>query len=164
MEPAAPKKRIVDKGGQPFHLGLCPPSDASFLLDMYQAFTPKKLHQGLPPEKPEALSDWIEGLMKMADNFTVWENERVVGHSALISDPARRDAEFIIFVLEPFRGRGLGSELTHAAIEAARDMDLVVIWLTVEAHNFRAIRLYRKYGFLFADDGGWERIMTLKLV
>ncbi len=42
-------------------------------------------------------------------------------------------------------------------------MGLKSIWLTVEALNFRAIKLYKKMGFEFADSGERERTMILEL-
>jgi RimJ/RimL family protein N-acetyltransferase len=57
----------------------------------------------------------------------------------------------------------LGTELTAVAVQKARELGLKRLWLTVEAFNFRAIRVYRKVGFQFCDEGERERTMVLGL-
>ncbi|MEW5722905.1 MAG: GNAT family N-acetyltransferase [Thermodesulfobacteriota bacterium] len=163
MDAPGGRQSFQDKTGALFELGPCRPGEDKCLQDMYEVFTPKKVGQGLPPEDSAVCRTWVESLLGRAENFLVWDGDQVVGHSAFIPDHDRRDAEYIIFVLDPFRSRGLGSRLTAAAVEKARRLGLTRLWLTVEAHNFRAIRLYRKYGFVFRDQGGWERIMMLEL-
>jgi ribosomal protein S18 acetylase RimI-like enzyme len=86
-----------------------------------------------------------------------------VGHAALVPEIGRVDAEYIIFVDQPYRNRGLGSSLTVFAVDYARQKGLESIWLRVESYNFRAIKVYRKAGFRFLDEGERERTMTLNL-
>jgi ribosomal protein S18 acetylase RimI-like enzyme len=60
----------------------------------------------------------------------------------------------------------VGKALTLAAIERARALDLDNVWLTVDAYNFRAIRLYQKVGFRSCEgyDATTERMMMLHLI
>lgn len=153
----------VDKLGVLFEIG--EGSDESFepLIEMYDSFSRTDLTQGLPPSDKKARDRWIAMLLNSAKNFLAWCDETVIGHSSLIPDMRRRDAEFIIFVSQPFRGRGVGSELTVLALEKAKELEIQKVWLTVEFVNFRAIGLYRKTGFQFVDQSDRERIMVMEL-
>jgi RimJ/RimL family protein N-acetyltransferase len=102
---------------------------------------------------------WVDKLIGLGRNFIVWQHGDVVGHAAVIPDFDRGDGEFIIFVSEPNRNRGLGTALTALAIDVSRAAGLKRLWLTVESFNFRAIRLYRKAGFVFVNQS--EREMTM---
>ncbi len=154
----------LDKLGTPFEVGEC--GDESFfqLIEMYDGFSRTDLTQGLPPPEKKARDLWVEMLLKSAKNFLAWRNGRVIGHSSIIPDMRREDAEFIIFVSQPFRDRGIGSELTILALEKARELGLKKVWLTVEMVNFRAIGLYNKSGFQIVNHAERERIMVLELL
>jgi RimJ/RimL family protein N-acetyltransferase len=153
----------TDKTGCIFFVGECKEESLPELTEMYETFSPKAISQGLPPREDNVRCQWIKKLMNSGINFAVWMESRIVGHAALVIDEEKRDAEYIVFVLAPFRNRGLGSELTAMAIRKAREIQLKIVWLTVEAYNFRAIRVYKKVGFLYEDDGGLERTMLLLL-
>lgn len=153
----------VDNQGESFEIGVCGRGEFEPLLDMYDVYFPEAVTQGLPPSNPDARVRWIDQLMNTAHNLIAWKEDKIVGHSALLTDLERRDAEYMIFVGHPFRKRGIGNELTALTIEEARRMGLINIWLAVEADNFKAIRLYRKFGFRFRGKGGWERNMNLDL-
>ncbi|MEW6350842.1 MAG: GNAT family N-acetyltransferase [Thermodesulfobacteriota bacterium] len=161
----SPETRIplLDKTGCVLELGECGHEHEAELKEMYDGFGQLALAQGLPPIGKENRHRWVQALLECADNFVVWDGPKIVGHVALIVDHARRDGEYIIFVADNYRQRGLGSGLTRAAIERARELELTAVWLTVESFNFRAIKLYRKAGFEFADKGGQERSMVLRL-
>jgi len=154
---------LVDKAGVPFQLGSCNQDDARCLRDMYDLFTPKKMSQGLPPEESEARRQWIDFLIQRAENFLAWRDDAVIGHSALLADSSRNDAEFLIFILNSHRGRGVGTELTRIALHRASQLKLGTVWLAVEGHNMRAIGLYKKFGFAFSPGNGWERSMVFRL-
>jgi ribosomal protein S18 acetylase RimI-like enzyme len=156
-------QRLVDKTGCPFLIGECGREQLADLAEMYDTFSPKAISQGLPPSDDETRQGWVRGLVERGVNFAVWMESKIVGHSALICDLDKMDGEYIIFVVAPCRNRGLGSELTAMAVEKARNMGLNTLWLTVESYNFRAIRVYRKVGFEFRDEGELERTMALCL-
>lgn len=154
---------FVDTTGCPVLVGECGREHLADLIDMYEAFVPKSVSQGLPPSDVETRHNWVRGLMNRGINFAVWVDDKIVGHSSLICDLDKKDGEYIIFVVTPFRKRGLGSELTKMAVERARDTGLKTLWLTVESYNFRAIRLYQKVGFEFCGGDELERTMALAL-
>lgn len=151
----------LDKSGNPFTIEECNPEHVRELVDMYDAFSQKAISQGLPPHGEKERCSWIEKLMACGKNLMVRQNGRVVGHAALLPDLNRMDAEYIIFVDSAFRNRGLGSALTANAVQCAKKSGIKNVWLTVECFNFRAIRVYRKVGFQFCDEGERERTMVL---
>ncbi len=153
----------IDKLGQGFLLGEIKQAPCPSLKEMYDGFSRTDLNQGLPPADERIRNQWIETLLKSSNNFLAWKDSKVIGHSSLMAEMEKRDAEFIIFVSEPFRSRGIGTELTLVAINKAKELELDKIWLTVEAVNFRAIGLYQKVGFRLWGEPDRERIMVLKL-
>ena len=163
MKASALRQTIQDDEACLYELDLGGWEDFEALLAMYDVFLPKKTAQGLPPEEVPARQSWIRCLIENGENFLLWKESVVVGHAALLPDFVRKDAEYIIFVNQDLRGRGLGTALTRSALQRARELGLETIWLTVDGHNYRAIGLYKKFGFGFCDDGGWERFMLLRL-
>lgn len=139
------------------------PESLRAVAEMYDRFGAEGQVQGLPPAGCEARHVWLKGLFDNGENFLAWHRGKVVGHCCLIVDLRYEDAEYLIFVHPKFWRRGIGTELTRRVIDWARRAGLKSVWLTVEALNFRAIRLYRKAGFLFCDTGERERTMMLKL-
>ena len=155
----------IDKTGSPFEVRSFKQEEKPFLEEMYDVFTPKASFQGIPPEDRGVRLRWIEGLIRDGENFLAWQGEKVVGHVVILPDPARYDAEYLIFVGQSHRGRGVGKELTHTVIRRARDLGLNTVWLTVDSYNFRAIKLYKNAGFELHEDQSLatERVMILKL-
>jgi GNAT superfamily N-acetyltransferase len=153
----------LDKLGRPFEVeerGIeCLPE----LMDMYEVFHPRAISQGLPPAREVALHQWVRRLLDRGWNFVCTQDGGMVGHAAVLADRERADGEFIVFVLQAYRNKGLGTVLTELALQRSRLGGLHTMWLTVEAFNFRAIRVYKKKGFEFCDEGERERTMVLKL-
>ncbi len=58
-----------------------------------------------------------------------------------------RAGELGIFVLQPFRDRGVGTGLMAEAMCRARELGYGKAFLTVLTTNLRAIHLYHKFGF-----------------
>jgi ribosomal protein S18 acetylase RimI-like enzyme len=52
-----------------------------------------------------------------------------------------------LYIREPFRGRGLGSEALEAACRAARADGVVALYLEVRQDNLDAQRYYQRLGF-----------------
>ncbi len=153
----------ADKSGQPFQVAECGAGCEAELAEMYDGFHPRAISQGLPPAHDEELRRWISRLLSRGANFLAWQDGKVAGHAVLLPDLDKKDGEYIIFVCQPYRNRGLGTVLTTMAMEKARALGLKKVWLTVEAYNFRAIRVYRKAGFQFIDEGERERTMLLEV-
>jgi GNAT superfamily N-acetyltransferase len=155
--------RRVDKAGCEFHVGQGGPESSSEIKKMYDGFARLAISQGLPPAEKDTRDRWVEKLLEFGRNFLAWVDGNAVGHAAIIPDFERSDGEYVIFVSEPFRNRGLGAALTEMAIDDSRSIGLKRLWLTVEAFNFRAIRLYRNAGFAAVDRGETEITMILRL-
>lgn len=161
--PEFSSKTIRDKSGRTLELSCCTMGDIQGLVNMYEAFSPKAITQGLPPFEADARVAWIRNLLEKGQNFQAKEGDDVIGHSSLIAHPGESRGEYVIFVNQKFRNSGLGTALTQLTVERARELGLEAIWLTVEALNFRAIKLYKKVGFQFCDSGERERTMILRL-
>lgn len=161
----APYDRIpkIDKQGSPFELGECGSECAPEVKEMYDGFARLAISQGLPPAEKEIRDRWVDGLFESGRNFVTWKGDKAVGHSVIIPDFDRNDAEYVVFVSEPFRNLGLGTALTTLALDVSRALGLNRIWLTVESFNFRAMRLYRNAGFKSIDEGEHEKTMILRL-
>lgn len=142
----------IDKNGIPFEVRAYHPRDYFHLEMMYSAFYPKGKFQGMPPMKDEASRKWIKGLTEKGINFLACRDGKPVGHAVCLPDPEKDAAEYLIFVSHPNRNRGIGSALTQMAIRCLQALGKKSIWLCVGATNFHAIRLYRKFGFEFADE------------
>jgi GNAT superfamily N-acetyltransferase len=155
--------RKVDKAGCEFEVGKCDLESSSEIKKMYDGFARLAISQGLPPAEKQIRDRWVDKLLEFGRNFLVWTDGNPVGHAAIIPDFDRSDGEYVIFVSEPFRNRGLGTSLTQIAIDDSRSVGLKRLWLTVEAFNFRAIRLYRNAGFTAVDHGETEITMILRL-
>lgn len=156
-------KEYLDRLESPFVAGECGREGREDLILLYEEFSPKAMAQGLPPARDLDRIRWIDGLLSSGWNFIAWQDGKPSGHSALMPDLKRGDAEYIVFVIQRYRNRGLGTVLTSIALEAARARGLHTVWLTVESINFRAIRLYRRAGFQFCDEGERDRTMLMRL-
>ena len=146
-----------------FRIGSCGAEAFPKLLKMYDAFFPEAVWQGVPPTNEQARKEWVAMLLRDGENIIASLEGELIGHCAIMPDYQKKDGEFIIFVVGPHRRLGVGSELTRASLIRAKDIGLETVWLTVESGNFRAIRLYKKFGFTFLDTGIGERTMALQL-
>jgi RimJ/RimL family protein N-acetyltransferase len=154
---------VIDKQGEEIRLVCCTPVEKQAVREMYDGYNPKAMTQGLPPADDRARAQWINGLLECGHNFVALRHGCVIGHCSLIPGGTSTEGEYLIFVLDRYRNRGLGTELTRLALKKARELGLETVWLTVEALNFRAIKLYKKMGFAFCDSGERERTMVLRL-
>ncbi len=156
---------LVDKRGCSFEVRSYKPEDYLYLEAMYDSFTPKARFQGLPPSNKDVCNKWIIGLLKAGENFLAWQEVKVIGHVVILPDFNRGNAEYLIFVSQTSRGRGVGIELTRVAIQRAKDLGIKIVWLTVDAYNFRAVKLYKKVGFKFCEgySSTSERMMALSI-
>jgi RimJ/RimL family protein N-acetyltransferase len=156
---------LSDKKGCAFEVRLYTPEDSACLSRMYDRFTPKAKFQGMPPFSKAVRETWLRQLVEKGHNFLAWSEAAVIGHVVILPDFNIGDAEYLIFVDQGHRGMGVGMALTLAALDKARDLDLKKVWLTVDAYNFRAIRLYRKAGFIPCEgyQATTERMMGIDL-
>jgi GNAT superfamily N-acetyltransferase len=151
-----------DRLGRPFEVRECSLPELSCLMDMYHVFLPRPASQGLPPPEPETCLKWATSLLEIAVNLLAWQEERVIGHAALIKDLARLSGEFVIFVHQDYRNLGIGTELTRLTLIKAKELGFNTVWLTVAITNVIAARLYRRVGFDYCDMDECERTMVIK--
>ena len=82
--------------------------------------------------------------------YFAWKNDDIVG-CANISGMKRRmshRANFAISVAKSEWGSGIGSALLEKCISFAKDNEIEIINLDTRSDNFRAISLYKKFGFI----------------
>ena len=82
--------------------------------------------------------------------YFAWKNDDIVG-CANISGMKRRmshRANFAISVSKSEWGSGIGSALLEKCISFAKDNGIEIINLDTRSDNFRAISLYKKFGFV----------------
>lgn len=155
----------ADKTGVSFEVRKYLQKDFASLTEMYDLFSPKAKFQGMPPLDGKIRQKWITKLLKEGENYMALREAQVIGHAVFLPDLKALDGEYLIFVRRAFRGRGIGTALTHMTLEEARAMGLKLIWLSVGTYNFIAIRLYKKFGFNFSEEYATEseRKMILTL-
>ena len=96
-------------------------------------------------------SYWAENILRVTIEtsinnslcFGIYENNKQVGFARVISDYATSALLRDVFILEPYRGQGLGKWLIKYILEYP-ELQNVQKWLlgTKDAHE-----LYRRYGF-----------------
>jgi len=152
-----------DKSGEPYSIEEGHAEHCSRVMDMYRGFSPRPASQGLPPGDPETCEKWVKEILSIGENALAKRGEKIIGHAALIPDVKGKTGEFVIFVHQDSRNRGVGTELTRWIFDRARALGFESIWLTVAVTNFIAVKLYRKLGFEYCDMDDCERTMILKL-
>ena len=76
-----------------------------------------------------------------------------------------------VYVMEEFHGKDVGKKLLDKAIEISREQNAKSIWLGVWEKNYKAIRFYKKNGFvefgkhpfILGDDIQTDILMKLQL-
>lgn len=56
-----------------------------------------------------------------------------------------------IYVLKEFQGSGVGQILFNLALQAAKNQKSEFLWLGVWEKNFKALKFYKKFGFIEFD-------------
>jgi RimJ/RimL family protein N-acetyltransferase len=161
-----PTSTRYDKTGEPFGVRPYHPSDRAALEEFYESFHPRRAAQGLPPLGRERVTRWLDSVLRHGIHLLAMRDEALVGHALLIPLPEAGVSEYAIFLHQAQRGRGVGTELSRAAVEAAQEAGLARLWLTVEPQNRAAMRAYEKVGFQFrrATLFSPEAEMTLELL
>jgi len=154
----------IDKNRKPFEVRVFEQKDLSLLEGMYDIFSPKGRFQGLPPLDKTDCDRWIETLIREGKNYLAWREGGVIGHVVVLPNLENADAECLIFVDQFNRGLGIGTALIRAAIKQAEEIRIKLLWLIIDAHNIRAMRLYKKCGFNFLEEHQWasERKMSYR--
>ncbi len=90
--------------------------------------------------------------------FGVYHQGRQVGFASVVTDYATIAYVGDVFIIEPYRGKGLGKRLVRTIVDCP-ELQGLRLWLlgTKDAHE-----LYRKYGFRkVAETPALERFMTI---
>jgi RimJ/RimL family protein N-acetyltransferase len=136
--------------------------DFGALVQMYKAFEPKRVAQGLPPPDVPRIAHWLDELAQKSHALLAWDGDKIVAHTILCPMP-EDSVEFTVFVHQDYREEGLGTELSRRTLEWGLQMGIVHAYLTTELSNFRALRLFRKLGFQTTSSYGDEVEMKLDL-
>ena len=101
---------------------------------------------------------------------------KVVGMAGIeavgTQEKVRHRAEFGVDILRDYWGLGLGSAMTEACIQCAREAGYAQLELTVVAENARAVALYQKHGFVECGRNpmgfrsrfsGYQEIVSMRL-
>lgn len=95
--------------------------------------------------------------------YVAVRRDRIVGWEHLvIGDALSRFPGpwlFGVYVVGRCRGRGIGERLVRRAVESCRAQGFDRVWLQAGTANAAAVALYRRVGFVVADDALWEARM-----
>lgn len=100
----------------------------------------------------EELSERIAGLVASSNStiLVVDAGAELCGYIEAEGGSFRRNrhsATLVVGILQAYAGRGLGRKLFAAIEEWAKQQAIHRLELTVQAHNERALHLYRRCGF-----------------
>jgi RimJ/RimL family protein N-acetyltransferase len=138
-----------DKAGVPFLVGEYDPGFRGALQRFYEDFEPKRAAQGLPPADPARIRRWLDSVLGRGLHLLACREGELIGHGLVMPTTREGIGEYAVFLREDLRGRGSGTELNRAVVEAAEAAGYRGLWLTVEPRNRSAIRSYEKAGFHF---------------
>ena len=122
--------------------------DIEGVLDGYEAVAAEGRYIGaeLPIDRPARRDRWVDSLRSpTSHSFVATAAGKIVGQAGMTI--AIGIAELGMWVLDGWRGRGIGSALLEACIVRARAEGAHKMSLQVWPHNSAAIALYEKYGF-----------------
>jgi acetyltransferase len=71
----------------------------------------------------------------------------LIGVGRLVADPSCREAEYAVFVTDPWQGRGLSVVLTDRCLEIARAWGLERVWAITQRENRRMLAVFESRGF-----------------
>jgi RimJ/RimL family protein N-acetyltransferase len=145
--PTQPPRLLHDKLGAQYEVRDFRPEDREALHRFYLEFEPKRAAQGLPPKDAERIARWLDSVLPQGTHLLTFRDGVLVGHALLVPTGQDGVSEYAVFLHSDHRGRGLGTALNRAAIDAARAAGLTSLWLSVEPHNRAALRSYENAGF-----------------
>ena len=158
-------RTYFDREGSPFIIRPLRAEDERLLRPFYDEFEPKRRAHGLPPEKPERIDSWLRTILPSGVHLVVVQ-DGLIGHAFVTPTDREGVCEYAVFLHQDYRGKGLGTQLNFAMIEAARLAGVEKLWLTVEPRNKAALRSYLKVGFNYLPETRFsiEPEMELSLV
>lgn len=148
--PLAPKT-YFDRDGAAFIIRPLRDTDGAELRRFYDEFEPKRRAHGLPPEKTERIDAWLRTILPQGVHLVV-ERDGLIGHAFVTPTEREGVSEYAVFLHQSFRGKGMGTQLNFAMVDAARAAGIKTLWLTVEPRNKPALRSYLKVGFNYIPE------------
>jgi RimJ/RimL family protein N-acetyltransferase len=132
------------------------PSDTEMLWEMFSTLSEKSASNLLPPFPRERIESWTTNINYdelLAIVAVVEENgvQRIIGSASLKfyrEEALQHKAELGITVHDSYQNRGIGTALIKHVISIAKMKNLSKIHLNASATNDRAIKLYKKVGFV----------------
>ncbi|HSF16237.1 MAG TPA: bifunctional acetate--CoA ligase family protein/GNAT family N-acetyltransferase [Vicinamibacteria bacterium] len=86
----------------------------------------------------------------------------LVGVGRMVADPDHVTAEYAVFVVDAWQGKGLGALLTDYCLEIAPVWGVRELVAYTTSSNTRAVKLFRKRGFAFAGLNGGNELEARK--
>jgi ribosomal protein S18 acetylase RimI-like enzyme len=151
----------TDRRGRPVEIRRVGAESFVSLRKFYDEFEPKGVAMGLPPSRAHWREQWLQYLLSRGCNLVASVDRRTMGHLAMVP-MGDGGADAAIFVHPDVQGRGVGTLLLRAALEAARreeEWSYLTGW--VQADNLPILRLLRRAGFVFCSS--FEPIRELRL-
>lgn len=154
---------IKDKIGVAIIIRAYQAEDYQRLIDMYDKFEPKGIAMGLPHSDKKLRNDWINCIVKSFFNMVAIYQNKIIGHSAIDIFRNKSSPEYMIFLDQDFRNRGIGTIQTMIIKKICKEFGCKQIWVAVTCHSMLGIKVFKKLGFKFTGTIGPEREMVLKL-
>lgn len=152
--------RFFSDDGEPMLVQSYRATDRPSLVAMYLDLADDSRTLGLPPSSRDGIEAWLDHLAAEGWNLVARRAGEIVGH--LGTAPAD-DAvpEFVVFVHQAVRERGVGRALLRHAIAHAADRGHDGLSLVTDADNRAAIRAFRTVAFEITDRPGLDVKMEL---
>lgn len=153
----------MQTGNQQIEIRVAQKSDLGELLPMARKAFLEAFTEGNKMENVKTYLDKAFTVSQISDEladpastfFIAMENEKVIGYSKVNLTPAQtdiHDPESLeiarLYVLEQYLGKGLGQALLDQALAFGTLNNKLYVWLGVWEQNPRAIRFYKKNGFV----------------
>jgi len=107
---------------------------------------------------PQQVRERVERLGERGGIFYALERDHVVAFASLVPVEADENTAVLgVWVLPEARRRGLGTELSRAAIEHARDNGFEKVQGTIPSENEGALSFFSAVGPIAAVEGGGMR-------
>ena len=131
-------------------------TDTEMLWEMFSTLSKESASNLLPPFPRERVENWTSNInynevLAIVAVIAEKDRQRIIGSTSLKFNPQetiRHKAELGITVHDDYQNIGIGTALLNHMIDIARMKKLHKVWLHVSTANDRAIRLYKKAGFV----------------
>lgn len=156
------RPRFVDKNGVPIIIRGFEAGDFEPLVDMYNDLDLSSQAMGIPPNDYDRLRNWLQSLIADGWQKIAFDGDQIIGHVG-VGPATDTEAEFILFVLDEYQNRGIGTELLKHAIAIAARSSYNALTINVMKENERAITVYKNIGFEITDDEAMNLATRLPL-